>query len=85
MRHSSNVRSLSAYRRRKLNRNAVQGLRSVLATFGYDIVPKHPSASTTGRRHYRKLACPRCSRRFALPMNLGRHLSASHGRKAKAA
>ena len=30
----------------------------------------------------RRLRCPRCSRRFALPMNLGRHLQASHRRKS---
>ena len=27
---------------------------------------------------------PKCSRRFALPMNLGRHLSATHRRRMKA-
>ena len=30
----------------------------------------------------RRLRCPRCDRRFALPMNLGRHLAATHRRKA---
>ena len=29
----------------------------------------------------RRLRCPRCERRFALPMNLGRHLAATHRRK----
>ncbi len=33
----------------------------------------------------RRLACPKCDRKFALPMNLGRHLSATHGRKARRA
>jgi uncharacterized C2H2 Zn-finger protein len=33
----------------------------------------------------RRLRCPRCSRRFALPMNLGRHLKATHGRAFKRA
>jgi hypothetical protein len=28
------------------------------------------------------LRCSRCSRRFALPMNLGRHMQATHRRKA---
>ena len=29
----------------------------------------------------KRLRCPRCERRFALPMNLGRHLAATHRRK----
>jgi hypothetical protein len=29
----------------------------------------------------KRLRCPRCDRRFALPMNLGRHLAATHRRK----
>jgi len=33
----------------------------------------------------RTLKCPRCDRRFARPVHLGRHLSATHGRKKRAA
>lgn len=33
----------------------------------------------------KRLACPKCSRRFALPMNLGRHLSATHKKRRRAA
>jgi len=33
----------------------------------------------------RTIKCPRCDRRFARPVHLGRHLSATHGRKKKAA
>src|SRR5438552_15327742 len=33
----------------------------------------------------RTLKCPRCDRRFARPVHLGRHLSATHGRRKKAA
>ena len=36
-----------------------------------------------GRR--RTLKCPRCQRRFARPVHLGRHLSATHGVKKKKA
>jgi len=36
-----------------------------------------------GRR--RTLKCPRCQRRFARPVHLGRHLSATHGIKRKRA
>jgi len=40
-------------------------------------------ASRMSRR--RSLKCPRCDRRFARPVHLGRHLSATHGRKKKEA
>jgi len=40
-------------------------------------VPRRPSLR-------KMLTCPKCSRRFALPMNLGRHLSATHRRRMKA-
>ena len=40
-------------------------------------------ASRISRR--RSLKCPRCDRRFAMPVHLGRHLSATHGRKKKRA
>jgi hypothetical protein len=33
----------------------------------------------------RTLKCPRCARRFARPVHLGRHLSATHGVKKKRA
>ncbi len=38
---------------------------------------------TLARR--RTLKCPRCDRRFARPVHLGRHLSATHGRRKKKA
>jgi hypothetical protein len=41
------------------------------------------SAPMKGRR--RTLKCPRCKRRFARPVHLGRHLSATHGVKMKRA
>ena len=31
----------------------------------------------------RSLKCPRCDRRFARPVHLGRHLSATHGLKKR--
>lgn len=84
MRHTSNIRSLENYRR-TLNRRAVSGLRALLAEFGYTIVPAIRAQAKSAIRRSKRLACPRCSRRFALPMNLGRHLSATHGRRKKAA
>ncbi len=41
------------------------------------------NAPTMTRR--RTLKCPRCDRRFARPVHLGRHLSATHGRRKKRA
>ena len=45
-----------------------------------------PAMDGTSRRstspEAKRLRCPRCDRRFALPMNLGRHLSATHNRKS---
>ena len=41
------------------------------------------NASRITRR--RSLKCPRCDRRFSRPVHLGRHLSATHGRKKRAA
>jgi hypothetical protein len=41
--------------------------------------------AASGRPLRRTLKCPRCSRRFARPVHLGRHLSATHGRRMKAA
>ena len=38
----------------------------------------------TGARLAKRLRCPRCSRRFALPLHLGRHLSTTHHRKRTA-
>ena len=54
-----------------------------------------PTGSPNGRRSStdaaqakaprRTLKCPRCDRSFARPVHLGRHLSATHGRKKKRA
>jgi len=44
------------------------------------------SAKTAGvTRRRRSLRCPRCDRRFAMPVHLGRHLATTHGRKKRAA
>ena len=39
-------------------------------------------AGRNGSAEAKRLRCPRCDRRFALPMNLGRHLAATHRRKS---
>jgi uncharacterized C2H2 Zn-finger protein len=38
----------------------------------------------TTPRLAKRLRCPRCTRRFARPVHLGRHLSATHHRKLRA-
>jgi hypothetical protein len=43
------------------------------------------SAKTARMTRHRSLKCPRCDRRFAMRVHLGRHLSATHGRQKKAA
>ena len=39
-------------------------------------------AKASSRR--KALACPRCERRFAMPMHLGRHMAMSHKRRRAA-
>ena len=49
-----------------------------------------PGVSATGGRlakassRHRALPCPRCERRFAMPMHLGRHMAMSHKRRRAA-
>ena len=43
------------------------------------------SGTAPGRIARRTLKCPRCARRFAYPLHLGRHLSATHGRRRRKA
>jgi uncharacterized C2H2 Zn-finger protein len=46
--------------------------------------PNDAKASSTPRGRARRiLKCPKCPRRFARPVHLGRHLSATHGQKRK--
>jgi hypothetical protein len=46
---------------------------------------KESSKNSSTAKPRRTLRCPRCDRRFARPVHLGRHLSATHGRKKKRA
>lgn len=64
----------------------IRGLDRVLRGLGYRVVPlglDGPPAAGGRSPSGRRLVCPRCGRRFRFPMNLGRHLSASHGRRRK--
>ena len=60
-------------------RRALADLQRFLAPLGYDVVSaggNQPAPRTRARR--KSLACPRCGRRFALAMHLGRHVGAMH-------
>jgi len=70
----------------------IADLDRVLPQLGYRLVPLDngtpapdatPRARTQARTASKSLACPRCSRRFAHPLHLGRHISATHGIKRK--
>jgi len=56
-----------------------------------EVANSFPTANATGHgtspspARRRMLKCPRCDRRFARPVHLGRHLSATHRRKKTAA
>ena len=75
------VRKRSALQVRE--RRALADLQRFLAPLGYDVVSgggsvgaSQPAPRTRARRS--SLACPRCGRRFALAMHLGRHVGAMH-------
>jgi len=64
----------------------VKGLGRLLAGIGYQLTPMGSSkvrsarpngAVKVGRRKH--LKCPKCDRRFAHPLPLARHVSATHG------
>src|SRR6266852_3702858 len=69
-------------------RRLVQNLSRVLLTIGYRLVPvtgraRRPGA-IVGARRIKRLRCPKCDRRFAHPLPLARHLSATHRAKKQA-
>lgn len=68
-------------------RRLVAQLNEVLPSMGYRVVPTGegaPAAEASARPRRmsgvggRRLKCPECPRTFSQPMNLGRHLSATH-------
>jgi uncharacterized C2H2 Zn-finger protein len=66
----------------------VKGLGRLLQGIGYHLTPigggkgrsaqSNGTARVPGRKH---LKCPKCDRRFAHPLPMARHVSASHGVK----
>ena len=73
----------------KTEQRLVEDLGRLLPTIGYRLVPLGAaalkSATRDGSRRPKKFQCPKCDRRFAHPLPLARHLSATHGIKKGAA
>ncbi len=69
-------------------RRLLANLTRLLPTIGYRLVPLPghglKTASANGVRRAKRLPCPKCDRRFAHPLPLARHLSATHGIKKTA-
>ena len=71
-------------------RELISNLNRVLPDMGYRVVPIAVQAQKSESRARRArlirpqgkpLLCPQCSRTFAHPLHLGRHMSATHGSK----
>jgi uncharacterized C2H2 Zn-finger protein len=68
----------------------VKGLGRLLQGIGYRLTPigggkgrtvqSNGAARVPGRKH---LKCPKCDRRFAHPLPMARHVSATHGMKKR--
>ncbi len=73
----------------KTERRLIEDLGRLLPTVGYRLVPlgagKLKGLTADGRRRVKNVLCPKCDRRFAHPLPLARHLSATHGIKKGAA
>ena len=69
----------------KTERRLVEDLGRLLPTIGYRLVPltaaRLKGMAADGVRRPKRLLCPKCDRRFAHPLPLARHLSATHGAK----
>ena len=55
-----------------------------LVPVGGDRLPPARPATTTHRARVKRLRCPKCDRRFAHPLPMARHMSATHGTKKTA-
>lgn len=72
-------------------RRVIDYIGRLLSGAGYRLVPvggDHPKAArpaiTTHRARAKRLRCPKCDRRFAHPLPMARHMSATHGTKQTA-
>ena len=71
-----------------VERRLIHYLERVLSGAGYRLLPverNHGRASgptvMMGRAKVKRLRCPECDRRFAHPLPMARHMSATHGLK----
>ncbi len=71
-------------------RRVIERIRRSLSGTGYRLVPvsgdhfKVAMAATTMlRARAKRLRCPQCDRRFAHPLPMARHMSATHGVKKR--
>lgn len=72
---------------RKKEKSLIDQLNRALRGIGYQVVAKAEPGARAGRRRAaarrsgpRTLQCPHCPRKFAQPVHLGRHVSATHGK-----
>jgi uncharacterized C2H2 Zn-finger protein len=72
-------------------RRVIERIARSLSGTGYRLVPvggdhfKAARPATTPRRgRAKRFRCPNCDRRFAHPLPMARHLSATHGMKRRA-
>ena len=82
--------SAKAQRVAKTERRLIENLSRALSGVGYRLVPVAGSAAGShamrnGTGSIKRLRCPKCDRRFAHPLPMARHLSATHGIKKAAA
>src|SRR5262245_8783236 len=70
-------------------RRLMDALGQLLSRSGYRVVSVNGAESRRGNSVARKrklaktLKCPKCTRRFSLPMHVARHVSAMHGSKKR--
>ena len=72
-------------------RRVIERIGRALSGTGYRLVPVAGDhfktvrpATTTRRATAKRLRCPECDRRFAHPLPMARHMSATHGMKKTA-
>jgi uncharacterized C2H2 Zn-finger protein len=74
-----------------VERQVIAQLGRVLSGPGYRLVPVGSGelkasrlVGAKGRAKAKRLRCPKCDRRFAHPLPMARHMSATHGVKKRA-
>ena len=72
----------------RIERRLLEQFNRMLPSIGYRLVPltapQPQSAAPNGTGRAKRLQCPTCERRFAHPMHLARHMSATHKAKSVA-